>query len=275
MIKRIFKDEQSQIKFDEQGFVVVDLINKRELDVLNELYKEYLSSKFFDRFSSTNIIKHKAWRIELSSKITEAIKGSIDSAFKDINLWYPAFLVKPPSIDEKFYTHQDWSFVDEKKFYSGNIWIPLDDTNYHNGTLCVIPKTHFSKIETYRSKQIREVFNDHRDALEQYAKPISLKKGQALIFQHSMIHFSPVNQSSENRIVVNCGFNSYGAQILAYKKTGENTFSAYSMNENFMFLEDDPSKIGDIPQYALKLFDVKWHKKLDNLNDILNYFSIR
>lgn len=97
--------------------------------------------------------------------------------------------------------HQNLTTVDEEKYTSVSIWVPLQDTTELNGTLHFAPQSH-GKFERYRNSNIHWAPMDASIEMSAYQMlPISLKVGQALIFDDSIVHASPDNKSTQNRYV--------------------------------------------------------------------------
>jgi hypothetical protein len=97
--------------------------------------------------------------------------------------------------------HQDPSFVDEHRWGAANIWVPLVDINADNGPLFVVPGSH-------RINRGRRGFNqgfayaEHEEQLRALACPIHARAGEAIVFAHTLFHFSPANRSAHPRPVV-------------------------------------------------------------------------
>ena len=179
------------------------------------------------------------------------IERKLQAVFFETKFWYPAFLIKPSGENTEFELHQDWTFVDEEKYYSGNVWIPLCETEFENGTLCIIPRAHYKNIKTLRSRTVLEIFKGREELLKKFCVPVNLKKGQAVIFQHSVPHYTPSNTSQKMRIAVACGFNSLHAPLLNYCKTENGSIEIYSMPDNFVFDYDNVEQTALTPNGKL------------------------
>jgi ectoine hydroxylase-related dioxygenase (phytanoyl-CoA dioxygenase family) len=147
------------------------------------------------------------------------------------------------------YSTSVFNKVDEEKFVSGNVWVPLCDVNIHNGCLSVIESSQYPNIRSIRSQTIPDFFHTNREVIKPFLKPINLKAGQALIFNHSLIHHSYSNTSGINRIAVSKGFNSAEATLLHYLKTSDQTAELYEMPKDFVFKYDN---LNDLIKLAYK-----------------------
>ena len=235
----VFKDSTIQQHFETYGFVVVDLLNLDELNSLSEEYNNYIGDTKFDNFVTTYTAFSSEVKTKIADCIDKLVTPKILSFMRDVEFWPGAFLIKPALENSEFQAHQDWTFVDEEKFVSGNIWIPLNDVDVHNGCLSVIESSQYPNIKSIRSQTIPDFFHTNRSLLKPLLKPIELKAGQGLIFNHSLIHYSSPNISGVNRVAISKGFHSSGATLLHYLRTSLQEAELYEMPENFIYNTDN------------------------------------
>lgn len=234
-MKPIFVDTTLQANFETSGFVIVNLLNEVDLTSLLETYNQYFGENVFDHFTTSNVFLPLEIKYEIANNIDKIVSPKLAQLMCNTTFWPGAFLIKPPGKDSEFKAHQDWTFVDEEKFISGNVWIPLCDVSIHNGCLSVIESSQYPNIKSIRSQTIPDFFHTNRELIKPFLKPIHLKAGQALIFNHSLIHHSCSNNSGVNRIAVSKGFNSAEATLLHYLKTTDQTAELYEMPKDFVF----------------------------------------
>jgi hypothetical protein len=70
-----------------------------------------------------------------------------------------------------------------------------------------------------------------------YLEPVTIKAGEAVFFDQSIIHFSPPNFSSDKRIVTNTYFTHQSAEYRTFywdKDQFGNQVEAFKQDENFM-----------------------------------------
>ncbi len=238
-MKTIFHDTTLQVNFETSGFVIVDLLNETDLISLSEIYNQYLGKNVFDHFTTSNVSLAFEIKYEIANSIDKILSQKLANLMCNTTFWPGAFLIKPNGEESEFKAHQDWTFVDEEKFVSGNVWVPLCDVNIHNGCLSVIESSQYPNIRSIRSQTIPDFFHTNREVIKPFLKPINLKAGQALIFNHSLIHHSYSNTSGINRIAVSKGFNSAEATLLHYLKTSDQTAELYEMPKDFVFKYDN------------------------------------
>jgi ectoine hydroxylase-related dioxygenase (phytanoyl-CoA dioxygenase family) len=156
-----------------------------------------------------------------------------------------SFLEKKPSPDNPLPIHQDWTVTDEDKFGSYSIWIPLEDTSKNNGTLRVIDRSHLAD-SNFRAPSLPVAFEKHRADFEKYLKTISLKKGQAFVFNHKLMHASWPNNSNESRLALSIGLIPENAELfMLYYDKDRKQLSRYAMPDD-LFLHYP--EIIDVPK---------------------------
>lgn len=235
MAQDIFIDPSTQRKLDEDGYVVIQLLSADELKELKNVFLKYFGGEDLQHFTSTNIIRSKEWRKNVANDIRSVIDAPLAKYMINTKFWLPAFLIKPVGEDTEFEIHQDWTFVDEDRFTSGNVWMPLDDTNAENGTLHFIPKSHYKYFKSLRAQTIPKFYQGNEALMKKLTQSLDVKAGQAVIFHHSIVHFTPPNRSKDLRIAVSCGFNSADAPLKFYYRASDSVVEEYMMPDNFVF----------------------------------------
>jgi hypothetical protein len=274
-MKPIFNDTTLQINFETSGFVIVNLLNEAELNLLLETYNQYLGKNVFTHFTTSNVSLPTEIKHEIANRIDKIVLPKISNLMSDITFWPGAFLIKPSGENSEFQAHQDWTFVDEEKFVSGNVWIPLSDVDIYNGCLSVVESSQYPNIRSIRSQTIPDFFHTNREIVKPFLKPLCLKAGQALIFNHSLIHYSCSNTSGINRIAVSKGFNSCGATLHHYLKTSNQTAELYEMPENFIFNYDNLEVLKIKPINGKMLKNFKYYDKFYSEWEIFEFIKNR
>lgn len=98
--------------------------------------------------------------------------------------------------------HQDWSFVDETRASSMSVWVPLQPVNRQNGCMQVVPGSH------RHDQPLRHIGSGFRyasieaDLRRSYLQDIPLDAGEALFFDHRLIHGSHTNETNQPRLAI-------------------------------------------------------------------------
>src|SRR5690606_4475441 len=94
---------------------------------------------------------------------------------------------------------QNWPVTDDIRDTTLTLWCPLGDVGPENGTICVVPGSHKVVPDIY-TVSASKYFEDFFDELvEDWLEPISLRAGECLLFDDSLLHWSDVNTSDASR----------------------------------------------------------------------------
>jgi hypothetical protein len=234
-MQRVFKDAQLQEEFEKNGYVIVDFYNAEEIQSATDLYYK-IHPKDEKGFYPATYSFDKKFRDEMDKGLKEIDSRSIENYLTDIKVVCASYIVKTPGPDSGMSIHQDMSLVDESKYTGINIWVPLVDLSVKNGALFILPGSH-RIFPTYRGSSIREFFSDVMDDMLDYLHPVLVKAGQAVIFDQSIIHYSPPNFSEEIRIVTNTYFCHKDTEFRTYfwdNTTEEKFVEGFVQDDNFM-----------------------------------------
>jgi len=204
-MKRVFKDSYNQKGFEENGFIKIPFYNTEEVEYLTKLYED-LHPKDETGFFPSTFSKDKEYRKKTDEEIRRVGQRSISENLQDVLVVCGSYIVKYPDPDSIMGVHQDMTLVDESEFTGINIWCPLIDLNDENGVLYVLPKSH-RIFPTYRGASIPNIYDETFEELIPKMIPLFLKAGEAVLFDQSIIHYSPPNTSNQKRIVTNTYFS--------------------------------------------------------------------
>jgi ectoine hydroxylase-related dioxygenase (phytanoyl-CoA dioxygenase family) len=206
-MRTIFRNEQQERFFRDNGFVVFDLLNERAIRDICAFYEQEFKTgrevypfaqnlpyyiSIFDQDSG-----HKQ---RVDSLITAYVSEVVNDLMFDYEIFYSNLMIKFPN-DGQIEAHQDFNFVDESQHTAFNLWCPLVDTERQNGGLFVIPGSH-NVFRTQRGPNIPKALTQYNEMLQRYAILIPLRKGQGIIFDHKLVHYSPPNRTSIVRLAI-------------------------------------------------------------------------
>lgn len=97
--------------------------------------------------------------------------------------------------------HYHPTVVDNPKHWVIDIWCPLIDTDLTNGTLCVVPESHkiFPQIIGHPSSGPLFCKDYTNIVRENFSLALPSRAGDAVIFENSLLHWSPINKSDTPR----------------------------------------------------------------------------
>lgn len=251
---KVFKDDQLQASFEENGYVIVPFYQQEDIKTLETCYDELHPNNENGFFPST-FSNDKDYRTIADLEVRRTGQKYIDHYCENIRVVCGSFIVKNPGADSGMCVHQDMSLVDESRFTGINIWVPLVDLTIENGALFVLPKSH-RIFPTYRGSSIPEFFSPVMEEIIDYLVPVTIPAGQAVFFDQSIIHFSPPNYSDKRRIVTNTYFTHKDAEFRTYYWDKQTTgkLEAFEQDKDFMLnFEQFGQNIHDRPSVGKSL----------------------
>jgi len=199
MSKHIFVDPSLQTHFDEKGYVTVDFLNPEEVEALSNFYQHTTSSEM-KGFHASMFHQSQVYKTTVDQHIRKIVGAKIGQYLHNYYPLYANFMVKEPGKDSEMKIHQDWAYVDESKYSSLAIWFPLINLSPENGALFFIEGNHHIE-NPIRGMGIACPYEHLEKRLhESFLKEIPLKAGQAIIWHHRLVHWSPPNLSNQRRI---------------------------------------------------------------------------
>lgn len=277
--KPLFNTTSINTNLYEKGYDLIDL--NIDTSHLNSLIKDsdLILNKIDsppDHFYNFGQLNNFELRNLSYQSIQNNLLPSIQKIINDqTSLMAGTHLVKPPGNNSYFSAHQDNNMIDERYNRSYSFWIPLQDITHENGAFYVMEKSHlFGNI--FRSLSIPWVFKNVVDSIKLYSVPLYPRKGQAIIFDASLIHFTGGNLSNFARIAINVLVIPKKAELIKciYKKFRLfNDIDIYKIDMNYYLNEECEKKPSN--KYA-KITEVKSNLPILNntqFNDILKHFS--
>lgn len=210
------------------GFVIIDLLDNNEVTILNALSEKYLSSNQQNFIASSHILS-----IYDSKKINEIlhqiIAPKIAHLFPTLTLLGGTLATKKRG-NSILKAHNDWSIVDETKYNSYNLWIPLINTSKTNGTLGMIVGSHLWK-HNVRGLNIPNEFESQTNDFLNIGYEPALKAGQAILYNHKLIHYSRPNTTDTPRNVAIIGMKDKEADLLVSFSIDNKTIETYAVSQ--------------------------------------------
>lgn len=230
-----------------EGYVVVPFLGAPAVQDLIAFFNAH-HPQGINGFYATAHVTDITFRKQMNQKIREVFAEPIAHYFNQCKPLGGSFVVKGPTQQDKLNPHQDWNIVDEDVFRSFNIWVPLVDLNDTNGIIKVTPQSH-AWLKTYRGPGLPDVYQPVQNEIWAQMKPLYMKAGEALIYDHRLIHASDPNRSNGLRLAAVYGIiPQTAAMYYYYGNNGQ--VEVYESNVDF-FLE------GNIQEGNKRLTQVK------------------
>lgn len=278
----MLKDQIFQQKFDEDGYLVVDFFSQDEINALVEAFDDLHNFDIGKDIFFSNLYRDKKYQERARATIRQFLTPKVNQFFKNADWLEAVFVVKPPGC-EKFANHQDWTMVEETKHRSYGVWCPLLDVDENNGTFSILKGSH-RFYANYRSCTIPWPFNtpEMDRLIEKNKTTLKVSKGQAIIFDHAIIHSTTPNQSKLRRGSIFLGLKPKSSPIHHYYYDKiNNTIECFEVDGDFFYNYDYVSRpngyksLGIVrnpfPEITFSSLNKKiWNQKLKKFNIIKN-----
>lgn len=196
----VFYNNKLNDSLQKEGYVIVSLLDETELNLLENFFYSPVNKEFQETFT-TYACNDSAYKKKVDSLLKEIIGNKLKSIItEDMIPFWGNFMMKIPSENSNMPLHTDWQYVDEKKYISLNVWTPFTDTNLENGALHVVPKSHLSCNYPRGMNLPRYYEINEAETKQKFGKALFLKKGEAVIYDHRLLHYSFPNKSDKNRL---------------------------------------------------------------------------
>jgi hypothetical protein len=234
-MRTYFKDNALNNEIAQKGFVVVPFLNEAELEILKNAFHAIPTHEISQFYASAHQ-PDTDFRKKMSELIKEKFSRSLNEYMIDMDLLGGSFIAKAPQYHHVLQPHQDWNIVDESIFRSFNVWIPLVGLNEENGAIMVMPGSH-KWIDSYRHSSIPCAFSEVHHLLLENMQTLYLKAGEALIYDHALIHASHENRSNEIRVACASGIKPKEVEMLFFWNNN-GTIEEYESNADFFMTEN-------------------------------------
>lgn len=258
-MRTTFLDPELDAALDRDGYVVVPLIDEHGVERLLKAYSELgvapgdPQRACVDTFHCFDAEYKQAVHEEVESVIGPAVQEIFDR-YKSLSFCY---IQKWPGERSAFGLHQDISVVDETQYRSVEVWCALHDTDEVNGQLWVVPGSH-----RWNPEYVRGIHNfppAYRNLeeriLRRHSIPVPVKAGEAVIFCHSLVHFSYQNRSDSYRLVAATDMIPVEARHLHWVANERGTIDEFEIDESF-WVEQNPFTLRTAPDNLRRVGEV-------------------
>lgn len=195
------RDADLADRFAVNGFCTLPLLDAEAVRSLAGLF-----DAMFDRprqgFLST-VLQPPAIRRAAHEAILPHIARALATHAGAFRIALCSFVARYPGSNQgDLPLHQDWSFVDERAARSISVWIPLQAVEAGNGCMTVVPGSHRHEQPPrgigsgFRYRTIEPELRAH------HLIDLPLGAGEAILFDHRLIHGSHSNESERKRLAV-------------------------------------------------------------------------
>ncbi len=265
-VQQILANKTLDKELLERGYVVIPFLTPEEVTELVDFYYQS-HAREGDGMYATAHVPDIAFRMRMNAFIKAVFERAINETFVNCNPLGGSFIAKGKGYNGTLHPHQDWNIVDEDKFRSFNIWVPLVDLKMDNGAIRVLPESH-TWLKTYRSANISSAYEPVNDLLWQVMTTLFMRKGEALIYDHRLLHASGENQTNEIRLAAVYGIIPKGAQMMYYHKADDNTVEVFESNPDFFLygnIFEGPKGLKSVAKIPYNFLQFDKQRLLDEL----------
>lgn len=260
-----FHEQDSELAFLNRGWLTVPLLSDSEAEDMISIFNNFHRKKN-DIHAFTLCSPNYEMKKEIFMILKEYFTPKLNLVFSSYRLTggnfyfkasHSSFNIVPP--------HQDWTFVDEKANFSINVWIPLVDMNKLNGAYHIIEGSHRWEF-TYRGSNIPSACSNMQFSFDNL-KYLPAKKGEAIIYDHRLVHATPPNISDVDRIAIVLNLIPYNTDLIhcIIPDRDSNSIDIYKVDEEFFWkftfsfrqnvmpsgYQRIKSELYDVPKYVM------------------------
>jgi len=240
-VRATFIDPVSQAAMARDGFVVVPFLDDAEVELIRSEYARLGPAPGDPQMAciSTFHCSDADYKRSIDAVIRSAFDRARTTIFDRQRALPASLLVKWPGDRGGVGLHQDLAHVDESAHDSVGVWVALEDTDGDNGQIWFVPGSH-EWLPTLRGIQafpfpFREVA---QRIVEEFAVPVPLRRGEAIVFPQRTLHFSMPNRTDAARLVAIANLIPEEATHIQYFGDGEGDVHAYALNDEFWYVNN-------------------------------------
>jgi len=200
----VFRDTAHNSILIRDGAITAQLLTADEAAELLQFYLAEAPDSA-PGFHATMFSSDSAYRERVDARIKAVLGPRLDLFLSDYRCVVGNFVVKEHGrAGTEVSVHQDWTFVrDESQMRSVNVWCSLIDTDSSNGGQSVFRGSH-QIAPVLRGPYFPNPFVTHAETIvREYLVDVPLRAGQAIIYDHSLVHATPANRSAQTRVAAN------------------------------------------------------------------------
>jgi len=236
----VFSTTRLQQELKCNGYAVTDFLNESEIKIFSRSLGEITSPNDLTALGMSFSIEtlDLDYRRLINQEIKSVFTSKLKALFPDYRIVVSTLIRKKPNVfSSGMYLHQDASFVNESYEKSFGIWCPLINVNEQNGCLTVVDKSHLlnSKQRPYFAPNGFPYGQDILLLMQQkYLTSLSMKAGQAVIYDRRLFHGSSANLTTNERIAVACVIvPQIRLTHFCYREEGSKKIEIFEVDDEF------------------------------------------
>lgn len=228
----LFVDADLDHRFAQHGVVVAPAVDPDELPELRAKALDLLPGSTTGLDISSEIISAPE-RAAIDRVFLPMFAAIGERLFDGYEPLMTAIFVNWPDAGSGKQAHQGWSLVDEEEHRSVTMWLALEPVDRRNGTLAVLPGSQtlleHPRPSPYTPIELCDCYVD----IEPWEMPAPrVRPGEAVVFDHRLVHSSTVNVTDTPRVTVGCAFLPKGAQLYHWNIEEDGTAYRYALEDD-------------------------------------------
>ena len=208
-MRSTFEDPDLQARFGAEGYVQAPMLDAVQVAALmSELANLRPADGFApdgeglarNEYHCTFLDTDPGYKRATFELISRYFTPVLERYLKGYRILVTNFNTKPPGQGE-IPVHQNWPVLEDLGATSVSLWCPLVDADISNGTLQVIPGSH-KLLPHIEGPGTPAYFTSFKERLQTLMTPLPTRAGDGLIFDDSLLHWSPPNQRESPRVAV-------------------------------------------------------------------------
>jgi|APTNR8051073442_1049403.scaffolds.fasta_scaffold30552_2 hypothetical protein len=184
----IFKDVNVGKKLEQSGWALLDFCNQETIEVLEKKFTELLPLFNEMPLIITLLHQHRTVTQQVHNTILSELRADFNRHFRSYKVPIAHFFVKTKN-SPHIGLHQDPMITDQAIQPSYGLWIPLIDTDENNGALAVLDGSH-RWFHPFQADTVPMSIGEIWKRLIPECTILSLKKGQAVLMDNRLVHYS-------------------------------------------------------------------------------------
>ena len=250
----VFRDRSRDASLFEDSFVVTPFLHADEVARLAEEYTAVVGTDG-SGIQIDFIRDDRALVRRLHDIVVPVLSERVAELFEDLVPVAASFVAKFPGDDSALFLHRDIPVNDERSGRCFTLWSPLVDVSPEaaNGCLEVVPRSERLSAAAM-GPATPLLFAAYQPEFERRRRPVTMKAGEALVFDTRTLHGSPPNTSDRMRLAVGCALARRDLTLVRIHATGRRHRQVVSVDADF-FIDRHPLDTWDRVPDGLEIID--------------------
>lgn len=254
----VFRNAEHEAFFRKHGYVLVDIVPAATIEKIKSALAAfkpddnftptpgiYTSQTYHCTFLDTNL----AYKTQVRDLLAQNLMPLLDNVLNDFSMLNGSFYVKPAG-KGRLEIHENWCHLLDLNETTVTAWFPVIDVDKQNGTIEIIPGSH-KLVPSIATMGGLTYFADFEDTLvEKYFEPVPMRPGQCLIFDDTLLHYSPHNLSQAPRPAIQIELLPARLQPVIYhvnQQQHPGQLEVFEVHSDF-FLTENKTSLGNLSQ---------------------------